>query len=80
MLVESGIDYNDKRNLVISSVVLVIGVGGAALRLKGIHLDIEGMALATIVGIILNLILPNKQIEETAEDSKIVKGTVKTEA
>ncbi len=63
MLVESGIDFNDKRNLVIASVILVIGVGGAAIRIEGIHLDIEGMALATIIGIILNLILPRQSAE-----------------
>ena len=28
-LVESGIDYSHKRNLVISSVILVLGIGGA---------------------------------------------------
>jgi uracil permease len=39
-------------------VVLVIGVGGAALKLVGIHLEIEGMALATLVGMFLNLVLP----------------------
>ncbi|MFV9509961.1 uracil permease [Tepidibacillus sp. LV47] len=68
MLVENGIDYSDKRNLVISSVIMVIGVGNAALHLKGIHIDIEGMALATIVGVILNLVLPtNKQGENEIE-------------
>ncbi|KXG43739.1 uracil permease [Tepidibacillus decaturensis] len=66
MLVDNGIDYSDKRNLVISSVIMVIGVGNAALKLKGIHVDIEGMALATIVGIILNLVLP-KQAKESEE-------------
>jgi len=58
MLVENGVDFNDRRNLVIASVVLVIGVGGAALKLVGIHLEIEGMALATLVGMFLNLVLP----------------------
>lgn len=64
LLVDNNIDFSDKRNLIISSVVLVIGVGGAALKLKGIHVEIEGMALATIVGIILNLILPKNKVEE----------------
>lgn len=78
MLVESGINFNDKRNLVIASVILVIGVGGAALRLQGIHLDIEGMALATITGIILNLVLPKTNTEgdtltEKTEDEIVMK-------
>lgn len=61
MLVESEVDFGEKRNLVIASVILVIGIGGAALKFVGIHLEIEGMALATFVGIFLNFILPGKE-------------------
>lgn len=64
MLVENKVDFSNKRNLVIASVILVIGVGGAALRIEGLHIEIEGMALATIVGIILNLILPKTEVIE----------------
>ncbi len=82
MLVESGIDYSNKRNLVISSVILVIGVGNAMLKLEGLHVDIEGMALATFVGIILNAFLPKeiKGIKETKEreENKIKKAQVKS--
>ena len=56
-LVESGIDFGDKRNLMTSSVILVLGIGGAQLQLGKITL--AGMALATIAGILLNLILPS---------------------
>ncbi|MDI9421446.1 MAG: solute carrier family 23 protein [Bacillota bacterium] len=55
-LVESGIDYGDKRNLVISSVILVLGIGSAELGLGALKL--QGMGLATVVGILLNLVLP----------------------
>ncbi|SDW04536.1 uracil permease [Marininema mesophilum] len=61
MLVENRIDFSDKRNLVIASVVLVIGIGGAVLKLTGIHLELEGTALATVVGILLNLVFPLKR-------------------
>ncbi|PTM59196.1 uracil permease [Desmospora activa] len=65
MMVEHQIDFGDKRNLVIAAVVLVIGVGGAALKFNGIHLELEGMALATVIGIVLNLILPaNRDAEQ----------------
>ena len=57
-LVESGIDFGHKRNLIISSVILVLGIGGAKLQLGPITL--EGMALAAIVGIVLNLVLPSE--------------------
>ena len=59
MLVDSKVDFADKRNLVISSVILVIGIGGAVLKISE-HIEIHGMALAAIVGIILNLVLPGR--------------------
>ncbi|MED3552258.1 solute carrier family 23 protein [Cytobacillus praedii] len=69
MLVENNIDFGKNRNLVISSVILVIGIGGAALRFSETF-AIEGMALAAIVGVILNLILPGREIVQD-EDDKI---------
>ena len=61
-LVEAGIDYGDKRNLVISSAILVLGIGGAQLGIGEIKL--HGMALAAVVGIILNLVLPKNGKEK----------------
>jgi len=60
-IVESGVDYKDKRNLTISSVILVIGIGGGKLAFaitKGVEFQLAGVALATVVGIILNLLFP----------------------
>jgi len=59
MLVDSKIDFADKRNLVIASVIVVTGIGGAVLKISE-HFEIHGMALAAIVGIILNLVLPGR--------------------
>lgn len=61
-LVESGIDYSNKRNLIISSVILVLGIGGATVGMG--RFQLQGMALATVVGIILNLVLPRESKEE----------------
>lgn len=60
MLVDSGIDYSHSRNLILSSVVLVLGVGMevAEIRIPLGDYTVPGMALATIVGIVLNLVLP----------------------
>jgi uracil-xanthine permease len=70
LLVKSGIDYSHSRNLIMSSVVLVIGIGmetgGFSIPLG--KYSIPGMALATFIGIILNLILP-KESEGLAVDS-----------
>lgn len=73
MLVESGIDFGQKRNLIIASVVLVLGIGGAKLNITH-DFVIEGMALATFVGIFLNLVLPEHfKDEEVAEVNEISK-------
>ncbi|WP_341201763.1 solute carrier family 23 protein [Planomicrobium okeanokoites] len=63
MLVDNNIDFGNKRNLVISSVILVIGIGGARLEFSETFV-IEGMALAAIIGVILNLVLPGLDKEE----------------
>ncbi len=73
-LVESGIDYNDKRNLIISSVILVIGIGGGKIFFpitEQLSFNLEGIALAALVGIILNLILP-KSIDQAQDSSSAV--------
>lgn len=59
MLVENNVDFKEKRNLIISSVILVIGIGGTALKFE--KFTLEGMALASLTGIILNLILPGRE-------------------
>lgn len=53
MLVESKVDYSKARNLILSAVVLIIGVSGASLTIGTVTL--KGMALATIVAILLSL-------------------------
>jgi len=61
-IVENGVDYKNKRNLTISSIILVIGIGGGALAFnitKNIRFELAGVALATITGIILNLVFPS---------------------
>lgn len=65
MVVDNKVDFGKNRNMVIASVILVVGIGGAAIRFSETF-SIEGMALAAIVGVILNLILPgrDKKIEE----------------
>lgn len=60
MLVENNIDFGNNRNMVIASVILVVGIGGAAMRFTE-SFAIEGMALASIIGVLLNLILPGRE-------------------
>ena len=55
IIVENKINFDIKRNLLISSVVLVIGIGGMVLDITQ-NLQISSVAIATIIGIVLNLV------------------------
>ena len=54
VLIESKVDYNKAQNLILTSVILIIGVSGAKVHIGAAEL--KGMALATIVGIGLSLL------------------------
>jgi uracil permease len=54
ILVEKKVDYTQPRNLVLTSVVLVSGVSGAAVKVGVVEL--KGMALGTFVAIGLSLL------------------------
>jgi len=61
-LVENKVDFSNSRNLLIAAVIMVLGLGGASLPINigMVNFTIEGMALAAIVGIALNKILPQR--------------------
>ncbi|WP_017186656.1 uracil-xanthine permease family protein [Alkalibacillus haloalkaliphilus] len=63
MLIDNQVDLGVKRNLIISSVILVIGIGGAVIPVTE-ELEIPGLALAAVVGVILNLVLPGREHAE----------------
>ncbi|GAA3718539.1 solute carrier family 23 protein [Salinicoccus jeotgali] len=62
MLIDEQVNLDSKRNLVISSVILVVGIGKAHLdfTIGNIPFNLEGMALAAVAGILLNAILPKE--------------------
>ncbi len=68
-LVENKIDFSKSRNMIIAAVILVFGLGGAVLPIKlgAVNIEIAGMALAAIVGILLNIILPQNAYGEETE-------------
>ena len=61
-LVKNKVDFSQTRNIIIASLMLTTGVGGAELTAGSFSLS--GIGLAAIVGIILNLILPKKENKE----------------
>ncbi|MEG1654687.1 MAG: uracil permease, partial [Hafnia sp.] len=54
VLIESKVDYNKAQNLILTSIILIIGVSGATIHIGAAEL--KGMALATIVGIAMSLL------------------------
>jgi uracil-xanthine permease len=62
ILVTDKVDFNKKRNLMIASVILVVGIGNAYLKIG--TFQFTGIGVATILGIVLNLILPQKALSE----------------
>lgn len=67
VMIEDQIDFNKKRNLMISSVILVIGIGNAYLKLS--QYQFSGLAVAAVLGIVLNLILPDEAASERKKNN-----------
>ena len=63
VLIERHVNFDKKRNLMIASVILVIGIGNAYLQLG--QYQFSGLAVAAVLGIILNLVLPEEARSET---------------
>jgi len=57
VMIDEKIDFSKHRNIIIASSMLVLGLGGAMFRLIGLA-SLSGTALAALVGVTLNLILP----------------------
>lgn len=59
VLIQNKVDYNNMKNVIITSTMLILGLGGAIVTISGgdLSISITGMSLAAIVGIILNLVL-----------------------
>ena len=54
MLIEKKVDYTKSRNLILTSVVLISGISGATIKVGAVEL--KGMALGTIVSILISLL------------------------
>lgn len=61
-LVNNKVDFEDNRNLIVVSVILTVGVGGAMIKITDTF-NLSGVAFAMLLGVILNLILKRKPTE-----------------
>lgn len=79
VLIENKVDFGKTKNVVVASAMLVLGLGGATISIISgdISVTISGMSLAAIVGVLINLFLPNEReteenIKQIEEKSKIL--------
>ena len=59
VLIENKVDYSNLKNVIITSTMLILGLGGAIVTFSDgdLSVSLTGMSLAAIVGIIMNLLL-----------------------
>jgi len=66
LMIDRRVDFGEKRNLIIASVILVTGIGGAIITVSHTfagadaptEFTVSSMALAAIIGVVLNQIMP----------------------
>ena len=71
MLIQEHIDFNKTKNIFIVSVILVAGIGGLTLKFgdpSSPTIEITSIALAMLLGILLNIILKDKENTEKIEE------------
>ena len=66
-VVEAGVDFQKSRNVIVSAIIFVCALGinfsdagAATFTVDGVTISLSGLAVAALVGIILNAIFPEK--------------------
>ena len=75
VLIKNQVNFEDSKNVIVASSMLVLGLGGAVIAINSgdLSLTISGMSLASVVGILLNLFLPADSA--TVQEVKVVTET-----
>ena len=61
-LIQHKVDLNQTRNIIIVSVTLTMGIGGAILTFG--TFSMSGIGLSAVIGVLLNLLLPKTKVAE----------------
>ncbi|HJB20566.1 MAG TPA: uracil-xanthine permease family protein [Candidatus Fournierella merdavium] len=74
-VVENQVDFTNSRNLIIAAVILVSALGfnslgGLTFNVAGVSITLSGLAIAAILGILLNAILPGNDYQFDKVDSE----------
>lgn len=65
-MVENHVDLTNSRNLIVAALILVSGLGfsdGITFQVAGASINLTSLAIAAIIGIVVNAILPGKDYE-----------------
>ena len=71
VLIQNQTDFRKNKNIIVASSMLVLGLGGAVIKFKtggDMTVSLSGMSLAAIVGILLNLLLPDEKNDNIVTD------------
>jgi uracil permease len=77
VMVDARVNLSSMRNLIVVSTMLVIGLGQAKILLNDAA-GLTGMALAAIIGIVLNLVLPEEKTDLPQGEKSVAVKTKKT--
>lgn len=65
-MVSNKTDMGNTRNLIIVSLILTTGIGGAVLQIG--EISMTGIGLSALIGVLLNLIIPQDKVEERSKE------------
>ncbi|MNE63988.1 Uracil permease [compost metagenome] len=68
IFVEQKVDFSKATNMLLATVVLVVGLSGTVLKIGTVEL--KGMALATIVGIVMSLLFKLFEVLRISNDTE----------
>ena len=79
VLIKNQVNFDNSKNVIVASSMLVLGLGGAAVGIASgdVSITLSGMSLASIIGIILNLFLKDDEEEEVVEVKETKKASKK---
>ena len=71
-VVENKVDFTNTRNVIIAAVIMVLAIGinysgAVSFTIGSVTISLSGLAVAAVVGIVLNAILPGKDYEFGAD-------------
>ena len=61
-LIHHKVDFSETRNIIIASVTLTMGIGGAIISFG--TFSMSGIGLSALTGVLLNLLLPQTKPEK----------------